>query len=128
MYSFRKEDPAEEVPTMSLDDNKALARVSKRSSLFTSDSGSMLPIPSVQEHEMHVCHDSTQQQLDSQQLGAVQGVSRSLGDPFRFVEFESMTERTVGDPNVTLSPANMSPTLRSALLSCSSFTGSPSTH
>jgi hypothetical protein len=124
MFSFRKEDPDEDIPAINIggvDDSPGSKRYSEEK-LSSSRRASKLPTPKGHNMQGEIRSSTSPTQPPSVSLPPMTGNSPiaadSSVDPFRFLEAEPVDPANglIMDEN-----HSMSPTLRTALNSCSNL-------
>lgn len=123
MFSFRKQDPDEDIPVINIGGiEDVLGSPTLGAKGNTQRRKGALPLPSVHDPIPVI----TQADLDDHvpqiplHCEPFMHPGSPDGDPFRFIEAEPVRDH---DPRIHDDHHSMSPTLRSALNSCSSTTG-----
>lgn len=121
MFSFRREDPHEEIPAINLGDSN-YDDEKTRSAKLLGTTRTILPVASVEDLQNRTSSQPPPSLADDQAEQTHNESSQD--DPFRFLEAEPIRNAGHARTNYesSFSPSNMSPTLRSALLSCSGST------
>ena len=120
MFSFRKEDPDEEIPAINLGESIPTHSDKSHSSKPHGVNKTALPAPSV-ESSAAVSLDESHRS-GSSTLAVPAHREGNVDDPFRFLESDrpAISRHVDHLQDSNFAPSSMSPTLRSALLSCSS--------
>lgn len=120
MFSFRKEDPDEEIPAINLGESIPTHLDKSHSSKPHGVSKTALPAPSVESSAAVSRDDSNPSGTSTLAVPARR--EGNVDDPFRFLESDrpAISRHVDQHQDSNFAPSSMSPTLRSALLSCSS--------
>ena len=123
MFSFRKQDPDEDIPAINIGGAEETPLSPTRGTKRNSDRAkATLPLPSMHEPIPVITLATPDEHVPQIPLHVESSAisDRRTDDPFRFIDAEPVRDH---DARIHDDKHSMSPTLRSALISCSYTTG-----